>query len=194
MDNTYAMPGQPGLASGKPAVFESSSSGNLGQCLDHLDKGDGYTGVTPTMAAGRASYGIGYQGVEKNQSNDENWRYVKVDGYAPTRKNVYDGNYDQVYFLSFQNRNDNSYVNGPLRTNASKDIAAVNQFFNTNLNINQAVADDINQGFQYTWGGGGFVISTSTDPVPFASADPLIPWAREDGTGLPNSCQPLTRK
>lgn len=193
MSGTYPMPAQPGISSGKPAVLENSSSGNVGLCLDHLDKGDGYTGTTPTIAAGRASYGIGYQGLEKNQSNGENWRFVKIDGYAPTRKNVFDGNYDQVYFSTFQNRNNNSYATGPLRS-VSLDASAVNEFYNTNLVINQTVAADINQGFQYTWGGAGFVIPSTSAPTTFSASDPRIPWARENGTGAPDSCQPLTKK
>ncbi len=194
MSGFYSMPGQPGLTGGKPGVFENSSSGNLGLCLDHLDKGDGYASTVPAMGVGRASYGIGYQGAEKNQSNAENWRFIKVDGYAPTRKNVYDGNYDQVYFLSFQNRNDNSYVNGPLRTNASKDVAAINEFYNSNLEIDAAVAADINQGFEFTWGGAGFVIPSTLAPATFSATNPLVPWARETALGTPDSCQPLTRK
>lgn len=189
---TYPMPGQPGLTSGKPAVFEASSSGNLGLCLDALDQGTAYTGVTPSIAAGRASYAIGYQATEKNQSNGENWRFVKVDGDAPTRENVYNGDYDQVYFLSFQNRNDNSYVAGPLRA-TSLDVAAVNEFFASNLNIDAGVAADINQGFEFTWGGAGFVIPSSSAPTTFSASNPLVPWARET-VGSPDSCQPLTRK
>lgn len=194
MNGSYAMPAQPGLLSGKPAVFENSSSGNLGLCLDHLDKGDGYAGTVPAMAAGRASYGIGYQATEKNQSNAENWRFIKVDGYAPTRKNVYDGNYDQVYYLSFQNRKDNSYVTGLLRSAASLDVAAINEFYNSNLNIDAGVAADINQGFEFSWGGAGFVIPSTSAPATFSASNPLVPWARETGLGAPDSCQPLTRK
>lgn len=193
MNGSFAMPGQPGLLSGKPAVFEASSSGNLGDCLDALDQGSGYGNTTPAIAAGRASYAIGYQGAEKNQSNGQNWRFIKVDGYAPTRRNVYDGNYDQVYFLSFQHRNDSSFVTGPLR-NASLDVAAVNEFYNSNLNIDASVAADINQGFEFTWGGSGFVIPSTSAPTTFSASNPLVSWAREDALKAPDSCQPLTRK
>ena len=194
MSGSYAMPGQPGLAGGKPAVFEGSSSGNLGLCLDHLDKGDGYAGVTPAMGAGRASYGIGYQGLEKNVDNAENWRFVKVDGFAPTLKNVFDGNYDQVYFSSFQNRNDGSYKTGPLRSAVdATEIAAIDAFFNNDLAIDGTIAADINSGLVFSWGESGYVIPSASAPSTFSSSNPEIPWARETG-GSPDSCQPLTHK
>jgi len=195
MNGAFAMPGQPGLSGGAPAVFEGGSAGNLGLCLDHLDKGDGYTGVTPVMAAGRASFGIGYQGLEKNVDNSENWRYVKVDGYAPTLKNVFDGNYDQIYFSSFQNRTGQDYRVGPLRSNVSaSEKTAIDAFFANDLQITGAIAADINAGLVYTWGASGYMIPSTAAPAAFSAANPLIRWAREDATGTPNSCQPLTKK
>ncbi len=204
--STDPMPTQPGLTGGKPAVFENSSSGNLGLCLDNLDQGTAYTGMTPPSAAGRASFAIGYQATEKNQGNGENWRFVKTDGMAPTRENVFNGDYDQVYYLSFQNRTtaylpsgqDAVYESGPLRTNDSTADATlkpeVDDFYANNLNIDQAVANDINQGFLFTWGPAGFVIPSSTAPAVYDVNDPRIPWERETSANVPDSCQPLSRR
>lgn len=192
-DGSLSMPSQPGLTGGNPAVFENSSSGDLGLCLDALDQATALTNPTPDITAGRGSFAIGYQATEKNQSNSENWRFIKVDGVAPTRENVYNGDYDDVYFLSFQNRNDDSYVAGGIRTAAvdAAEIAAVNAFYANHLNIDQTVADDINQGFQFSWGGAGFVIPSAAANTDFATDDPLIPWSRESAGGAPESCQPL---
>jgi len=194
IDGSISMPGQPGLSGGNPAVLENSSSGRLAQCLDHLDKGDGYASSIPALAAGRASFGIGYQSLEKNVALGENWRYIKTDGVAPTLENVFNGDYDQIYFASFQNRNDGSYKTGPLRTNASKDVAAINEFFNSDLDIDATVVAEVNQAFVHSFGASGFMVPSTTAPAAFNINNPRIPWTREATGGVADSCQPLSKK
>jgi len=122
----------------------------VGGCLDALDRGTAYASSVPAIAVNRASFGLGYQATEKNMGLTENWRYIKVDGHAPTLENAFNGNYDQVYYLSFQNRNDNSYVTGGIRLTPA-DAGAVNDFYNLNLSITGSIVASVNEGFVHSW-------------------------------------------
>jgi hypothetical protein len=195
MSGSIAMPAQPGGTGGLPLVIENSSSGNLGVCLDALDRGVGASssGITPTIAVNRASFGLGYQATEKNMGLQESWRYVKVDGFAPTLENAFNGDYDQIYYLSFQNRNDNSYVTGSIRTTPA-DVGAVNDFYNLNLEFPGSIVAAANEGFVHQWGQGGFLQPSTTAPAAFNVNDPRTPWTRENAAKGADSCQPLARK
>lgn len=200
-------PGRLNPTGNLPIVWEGSSSGNLGTCLDRLDKGIGYSSVTPAMPAGRTSFGLGYQATEKNMGLQENWRYVKIDGKAPTLQNAFKGDYDQVYYLSFQLRtadapastgqatagNGITYETGAIRS-AAADAGAIADFFNNNLNITGNIVSIVNEGFVHSWGQGGFLQPSTSAPAVFALNNPLTPWARETASAAPDSCQPLTRK
>lgn len=190
-----------------PVVFENSSSGNLGACLDRLDKGTGYASSNPAIPAGRASFGLGYQATEKNMGLQENWRYVKIDGHAPTLENAFNGDYDQVYYLSFQMRTADApvvagtatagngvvYETGAIRTTAA-DAGAIADFFNNNMNIAGNIVAAVNEGFVHSWGQAGFLQPSTTAPAAYNVNNPLTPWARETASAIPDSCQPLTRK
>lgn len=207
---TIAMPaGKVNPTGNLPVVFEGSSSGNLATCLDRLDKGTGYTSVSPQMPTGRASFGLGYQATEKNMGLDENWRYVKVDGKAPTLQNAFSGDYDQVYYLSFQLRTADAPAstgqatagNGTVYENTATDIrtaaadaGAIADLFNNNLNITGNIVASVNQSFVHSWGQGGYLQPSTAAPAVFALNNPLTPWARETAGAAPDSCQPLTRK
>ena len=151
------------------------------------------------MPAGRASFGLGYQATEKNMGLTENWRYVKIDGKAPTLQNAFSGDYDQAYYLSFQLRTADAPVsmgtptagNGIVYENTATDIRtaaadalAVADLYNINLNITGNIVATVNQGFVHTWGQGGFLQPSTSAPAAFALNNPLTPWARETAAPL----------
>ena len=203
----FMPPGRANPTGNLPIVWEASSSGNLGVCLDRLDKGIGYTGVTPAMPAGRASFGLGYQATEKNMGLQENWRYVKIDGKAPTLTNAFNGDYNQTYYLSFQLRTGDApastgqatagngivYEQGAIRTTPA-DAGAIQDMFNNNMNIAGNIVSSVNQSFVHNWGQGGYLQPSTAAPASFTLTNPLTPWARETALAAPDSCQPLTRK
>lgn len=179
-----------------PLVYENSSSGTLGSCLDALDTGAGYASskITPDILAGAQSYGIAYQSTEKNMDLAKNYRFVKVDGVAPTLDNAVRGDYRQVYYLGFQNRK-TGYDLGPLR--ASIDAAktlAIQDMFDKSTNINASVVAVLNQGFGHSWGQGGFLTPDAAAPAIYTPGDPRTPWTRENAVGGADSCQPLMKK
>lgn len=190
---------QPGSGAGffgaGPLVYENSSSGTLGSCLDALDTGAGLTSskITPDVAAGVQSFGFGYQSTEKNIALAKNFRYVKVDGVAPTLANAVKGDYRQVYYMGFQNRN-SGYNTGPLRAsiNATK-TQAIKDIFTNATNINASIVNVLNAGFVHTWGAAGFLVPDATAASVFTAGDPRTPWTREN-SGNADSCQPLFKK
>lgn len=199
--NAQQMLSQPGNGAGffgaGPLVYEGSSSGTLGSCLDVLDKGTvglTTTKITPNIAAGSQSFAIGYQSTEKNMKLAKNYRFVKVDGVAPTLANAIKGDYRQVYYSGFQNRL-TGYDTGPLRasitTARNADIDAI---FNNATNINSNVVAVLDKGFVHNWGRAGFLTPDAIAATVFTVGDPRTPWTREDAAGGADSCQPLFKK
>ncbi|TAK65336.1 hypothetical protein [Methylobacter sp.] len=91
----------------KTQVHALSSSGAVSECLRELDAGNNTigTGFNNTYTAGGARWAIGIQGLEKNGHltlPPENWRFVKIDGIAPTLENVAKGKYHDWAELTFQ--------------------------------------------------------------------------------------------
>ncbi len=199
--NCYAkslpMLAQPGPGAGffgtGALVYENSSSGTLGSCLNALDTGAGYSSskITPDIAAGTQSFGIGYQSTEKNMSLAKNYRFVKVDGVAPTMENAIKGDYRQVYYMGFQNRL-TGYDTGALRASIdATKAAAIQDIFDSATNINAAVVAVLNKGFVHPWGQGGFVTPTAGASSVYTPGVPETPWGRVNASGAADSCQPL---
>jgi len=196
--NILNQPGPGGGFFGSGAlVYENSSSGTLGSCLDALDTGLGLTSskLTPNIAAGVQSFGFGYQSTEKNIALAKNFRYIKVDGVAPTLANAIKGDYRQVYYMGFQNRVGN-YLSGALRSapaNAAK-TQAIQDIFDNVTNIDSTIVDGLNAGFVHTWGASGFLVPDATAASVLTAGDPRTPWTRENAAGNADSCQPLFKK
>lgn len=191
---------------GTPNTFENSSSGNLGNCLNAINDGTAFASSNPAVPAGAARYAIGYQSTEKNAGLTDDYRFVKIDGVAPTLENAFNGAYSDVYYLSFQNRNNGSYVNGGADIRATMNatkVAAINDFFANALNISGPVAALINRGLIVDLNvnnvadpgeiQGGFLVPSSTAPTAFNAADPRTPWFRVTGGGAPESCLQLNK-
>ena len=205
---TDAMISQPGGSFGASYVYESSSSSTLGSCIAAMSTGAGVTSskLTPNVPAGLNTYGIGYQSTEKNggvQAKD--WRFVKIDGVAPTLENAFNGEYREIYYMSIQNVSGGDYQDGPIRGGtapgtANADVAAIDAFWANGLNISGPVAAQLNRGFERNDGAGtvfwqgGFLIPSKSAPAVFDANNPLTPFARETSFGAPDSCRPLTNK
>ena len=191
---------QPGAGAGflgiGQLVYENSSSGTLGSCLDALDTGTGFASskITPDITPGVQSFGLGYQSTEKNMDLAKAYRFVKIDMVAPTLDNAVMGKYRQVYYSGFQNRT-TGYDTGPLRAtiNATKQ-AAIQDIFNNSTNINANIVAVLNKGFVHNWGQGGFLVPDATAPAFFTLGDPRTPWTRENAAGGADSCQPLFKQ
>jgi hypothetical protein len=195
---TLAMPaGGGGVIPGQPLVFENSSSGNVDNCLNALETGAGAAASTPAVPAGRLSFGIGYQSLEKNVNRTLGYRFVKIDGVAPTLENAFNGDYSQVYFLSYNHR-ENDFRTGAARPALNGGEAAIlEQLIDSGFDISGSVASQINAGFVHSFGASGFVVPVlpAAAPAAFNPANPVVPFARRNASNTgPDSCAPIYRR
>jgi hypothetical protein len=194
---TLPMPGQPGGTFGAPFVFENSSSGNMDNCLSALESGAGTTAPTPDIAAGLRSFGIGYQSLEKNAGLTLGYRFVKIDGVAPTLENAWNGDYDQVYFLSYNHRENDFRAGAARPALLAGEAGILESLIDTGFDISPAVASQINSGFPHAFGEGAFLVSVAPGAAPaaFDPNNPAVPFGRRNSGGTaPDSCAPIYRR
>lgn len=73
-----------------PRVLGNSGSGNMDKCLDDFGKGGNTSGLNADKVV---AWAIGQQSLEKNADNTYAYKFVKIDGVAPTLKNAHNGSY-----------------------------------------------------------------------------------------------------
>lgn len=102
-NGSAALPADASDFSNGPLVHVNSSSGNVDQCLSDLNDGTN-TASNPKdiNTDGRHTWAIGVQGTEKNADNSRNYRFIKIDGAAPTLENVWNGKYSDWAELTVQ--------------------------------------------------------------------------------------------
>ena len=155
-----------------PAIHWNESSGNLDSCL------------TAIQTANR--WAIGIHSLEKGNAN---YRFVKVDGVAPTLQNVATGKYFDYAATSVQwiNENQSDAPGGDtltllkqIRSDLGKpaELAALNTAFNPRITGAQV---------------GFAALSTNGHAlsIPFSAANPVIGLTNQgiSGTGLANTCR-----
>jgi hypothetical protein len=82
-------------------VHAMSSSGSMSECLSELDQGGNSVGTSFNNIYG-FRWAIGMQGTEVNADRASQFRFVKIDGVAPTLINVANGKYKDWVELTFQ--------------------------------------------------------------------------------------------
>jgi hypothetical protein len=214
-----------------PQVYENEGSGGVDQCMNALATGVGYNGgftnglttfpgtPTPTnggtasvVPLGRTAYGIGYNSLERNSSLGASFRFVKIDGVAPTLENAYLGTYRDIYYLSYQNRIVPGSDTPEPRTGAIRTVDAdateiqiLKEFFALWNSPTAAAVDAVNDGLIVNPDGianngdewqGGLLSPSKNAPAVFSGGptgnDPRTPWARETSAGVADSCQHLS--
>jgi hypothetical protein len=147
-----------------PIVGTNSGSSDMGRCLADSADGtntSGTNGAIGPLPANRLNWAIGYQSTEKNTQNSRNYRYIKIDGAAPTVHNAHNGTYFNYAEQSMQWRNDGSFTSAAEAAN----IEAILGFIADNGTSPAAIADlDLN--FAYAWGQGGWLVTPSSVNVP----------------------------
>ena len=208
-------------------VYENTGSGQLEACLGALNDGNGFNGggftgglvppAIPTgpgnssiVPVGRTALGIGYNSLERNSALSQLWRFVKVDFAAPTLENAFYGIYDDIYYLSYQNRITGTDTPQPLaggiRT-VPADATEINvhrEFFALWNSPSPASVDAVNRGLIVNPDGiagngdewqGGLLSPSTAAPQVFAGGptgtDARTPWARQTFAGTADSCQEL---
>lgn len=77
-----------------PRVFANSGSGDMEKCLDDFAKGTNNSGLNVDINGNQVvAWAVGQQSMEKNADEKFAYKFVKIDGVAPTLKNAANGSY-----------------------------------------------------------------------------------------------------
>jgi hypothetical protein len=145
--NQRCVPGvRPFLDSGDN-IFQGSVTGDVKSCLTQLDQ--------------RNVWAVGILTTESVESvSDDHWRFIKMDGVAPTLLNTYNGRWPFFVEQSYQWRNERS--DQPLQGPKLALMAQIGMQLG-----NPAIIRDLNRGFRHVWGASGVMaLSDSSSKVP----------------------------
>lgn len=150
--NQRCTDGVPPFIDSGNTVFQGSVTSDVQNCLAQLDD--------------RNTWAVGILTTESVESlKDDRWRFIKMDGVAPTLLNAYNGRWPFFVEQSYQWRNEHSEqpLQGPKLTLMSQ----------IGLQLGSpAIIRDLNRGFRHVWGNAGVMaladpgIGTPSLPLP----------------------------
>ncbi len=170
-----------------PVIVENQGSGDMTQCLNDLNDGTNTSNrVNPTS---KTAWAVGIQSTEKNADLADNFRFIKIDSYAPTLANAVAGRYADVVEQTFQWRKtgtlalvgDKLNIVDTIATNASSPVV-----LSTTAKLNPANV--------HTWGQAGYLaLSTNgfTPTIPFDVTNPVTAYSHAVGGPLDNCRMPV---
>lgn len=161
-----------------PIVTQNAGAGGLGDCLSNESKA--------------GNWAIGLQSTEKNTSHSKDYRFIKVDGYAPTLQNVMATNYFDWSANSMQWRktlDNGTDVNCANTTDCSNKLEVLKTI--RKKVAGPAIIKALNTKFQYSWGQGGYLaLSTNATPPADGQYDPNNPTINQTKTvSSPDTCR-----
>lgn len=175
-----------------PVIHDNKESGDLEACQTAFNTGSlSSTALDANGDAlnpdGLTAWNIGVQSLEKNNNGTLNYRFVKVDGVAPTLANVYNGSYYDWVELTYQYRKS---------TQADSPAGDANKMALINKIIAEAGKPaTLNGTFNKTHAFGksgylavpanGFACGTS-----LVETAPVVPWTHAAGGSLNNCTVP----
>jgi hypothetical protein len=153
-----------------PIIWNGSGSSDVENCLEAYDTGTtktitsatGSTQINPATGEGTGptkAWAIGIQSVEKNANLAKPYRFIKVDGVAPTLENVWNGKYFDFGEVSCQTR--------------TGDASARATFVKNACNLNVAAVVRMNLGSDSAVGGTGAAFGAGEQP--FGVSGYLLP-------------------
>ncbi|MEI7464874.1 MAG: hypothetical protein WCJ87_05980 [Burkholderiales bacterium] len=153
-----------------PTVFSGSGGGDVRNCLiAHNGASRGAIGILTT----------------EDKAGTANWRFVKVDGVAPTQAQAAAGKY-RHYVESFLN----TRTSGAFATGSALGYSAFVTRLSTDL-ANPAIIKAINGTDQPFGAAGLMALYTRQSPAPtldFAGTTSVLPWTKVSGADV-NNCQ-----
>lgn len=181
----------PGNAFTGPVVAENAGGTDLGRCLDDFNNGTNNSGQNSSLTH---RWAIGLQFTTENVDLSKDYRYVKIDGIAPTIQNVAAGDYPYYAEESFQWRTDITTLTNASTTSDKNDTETLMNYIATTAVTPTALAA-INTSYIHTWGQGGWLAipGTFTPSNPFDINNPVNTSTRAPFNHGPNTCQlPIT--
>lgn len=190
---------------GGPVVWNGSGSSDTEDCLVayqsgttksiiHLDLNDPTELATVTSSINNDldphgigdhkvhAWAIGLMGTEKNNKLQKDYRFVKLDGNAPTIDSVAVGNYTDAYEASCQVRkNDNSLQAGFVKKACALTAATIKKL---DIGANGTIEVKGDGVGEHVWGVAGYLApSTNTGAVPdaiFSFTNPVTNYVRDN--------------
>lgn len=170
-----------------PIIVENSGSGDMTQCLNDLNDGTNVSNrVNPSL---KTAWAVGIQSTEKNADLGDNFRFIKIDGYAPTLENAVAGRYADVVEQTFQWRKNGALPLTGDKLNIVSTIAA-----NASKPTVLATVTKLNPSYIHPWGQAGYLaLSTNgfTPTIPFDVNNPVTPYSHAIGGPLDNCRMPV---
>ncbi len=154
----------------------NEGSADLARCLLSYNDGTNEGAKNPNPSL-RTRWAIGLQSLTRTDTITRKFRYVKIDGVAPTIDNVHAGRYSQWYGQSFQRT---SGLTGDQNAVLDEIVAQQND---------PAALADFN--VTHAFGIGGWVAVPNATNVPAATLNhnnPIGRFERTTNNGTPNSC------
>lgn len=188
-DLSVALPqSEPGNAFNGPLVANNSGSSDVGRCLDDFSDASDNSGKNPGLVR---RYAIGVQSTEKNVSLARNYRFIKVNGFAPTLSQVHKGNYQNWVEQSYQYKTADADLLNATIAEQKVDTRTILAYIAANGNTIAGTVSK-NADFVHSWGQAGWLVN----PTAAVAADPVLDLLRPVNTATrapfgfaPNSCQ-----
>jgi len=171
-----------------PIVALNSGSGDVEKCLDDFNNGTNNSTQNSSLTT---RWGIGLQSTEFNAGLGKDYRFVKVDGYAPTIQSVAAGHYYDYAELTEQWRTDINTMYNASSTADKNDTLTIANYIATNAHT-PAVLAHLNLGYVHPFGQGGWLAipsSTQSPSNPFSISNPVNSSTRAPLGRTPNTCQ-----
>lgn len=196
-DESVTLPSsEPGNAFTGPVVANNSGSSDVSRCLDDFNDGSNASGKN---GASTKRWAIGINSTENNPNNAFNYRFIKIDGAAPTINAVHAGDYQDYAEQSFQYRTTaNRLLNATLAADKTDTLAILAHIANQGNTPNDTAS--INTNYVFTWGQGGWLVAPRSSggfnpSNPFNIANPVNSSTRAPFGNAPNTCHfPTTIK
>jgi ABC-type phosphate transport system substrate-binding protein len=162
-----------------PFVHLGSSSGTVENCLESYNNGTTVTSAGVENTGGITAWAFGVQSAEKNAAIGKKYRFIKVDGVAPTLANVHGGDY---YHFAQQSLN---YV-GTLSGSVALAYTAISDALSNPTKLGAL-------GVDHPWGRSGWLADPS-GAAPFlttatvSTTAPVSSYVKRNDAGAANSC------
>lgn len=177
---------------GVPMIHENNSSGNVDICLNELQ--DGTNAANSFDNTYGVRWAVGIQSLEKSTAAATKYRFVKVDGVAPTLANVVKGKYRDWAENTFQYNTTHVFSAVAAENTALKTL--------TDAVIKSSGAPEVmaklNTGFSHTFiplavnKGAYLAVPTNYDIEPFGAfldTRPVNPYSHATASISANNCR-----
>ncbi|QJD30274.1 hypothetical protein [Methylococcus geothermalis] len=168
-----------------PVVVLNSGAGNVDVCLKDFNDGSNDSSANPN---GIKAWAIGVQSTERNADLKRNYRFIRIDGVAPTLENAASGNYMDWAENTYQWRK--PAYNGP-----TGDKLKIIQTIASNAG-NPTITAKNNAQYVHPFGQGGYLaVTTNGNAAPadgkFDINNPIMPYTHAPGVSLDNCRVPV---